>query len=171
VDAPEDVLVESAARVGSDEPFFLVGGTGRGRGRGELVEPLPPLASRAVVLFLSPLNVAHKTARMFEALARQGQFDTGSVTARVSARLTATPIGPDDVYNAFERVAFDVFPGLASLHEQLETRIARPIHLAGAGPTLFWLGDPGARDAVVSVAAGLPCSVIATATAASLWKR
>ncbi len=37
---PDDVLLEQAARLGSDVPFSLVGGTARGVGRGELVTPV-----------------------------------------------------------------------------------------------------------------------------------
>ena len=37
---PDAVLLEQAARLGSDVPFSLVGGTARGRGRGELVESI-----------------------------------------------------------------------------------------------------------------------------------
>ena len=37
---PDGVLLELAAELGSDVPFSLVGGTARGRGRGEVVQPL-----------------------------------------------------------------------------------------------------------------------------------
>ena len=40
LDQPDEVLLAQAARLGSDVPFSLVGGTARGRGRGELVEPI-----------------------------------------------------------------------------------------------------------------------------------
>ena len=86
------------------------------------------------------------------------------------ARRPATPVTGWDVYNAFERVAFDVFPGLGKLFEALEERIGQPIHLAGAGPTLFWIGGEDGAERAVDAGAGLPCTTIRTRTAPSLWR-
>ena len=41
LDVSDDQLHEIASRLGSDVPFFLRGGCALGRGRGELLEPLP----------------------------------------------------------------------------------------------------------------------------------
>ncbi|MFJ9522573.1 4-(cytidine 5'-diphospho)-2-C-methyl-D-erythritol kinase [Kitasatospora sp. NPDC101801] len=41
LDTPAGVLHELAAELGSDVPFALLGGVALGRGRGELLEPLP----------------------------------------------------------------------------------------------------------------------------------
>ncbi|WP_336276030.1 GHMP family kinase ATP-binding protein [Nocardioides sp. B-3] len=45
-DLPDAALLEIAAELGSDVPFSLVGGTARGRGRGEVVQPLDDRGSR-----------------------------------------------------------------------------------------------------------------------------
>ena len=167
--ATDEALQRAAAEVGSDESFFLTGGTARARGRGEVVTALPPLPSHAVVLFIPPETIESKTPRLFAALAGQ-PFDSGSVAAAFVKDPPSRFAGAD-VYNAFERVAFDVFPGLASLHERIEARSGEPIHLAGAGPTLFWIGPRARAAAVAASAAGLDCTTIPTATAGSLWRR
>ncbi len=168
-EASEAAIVDSANAVGSDEAFFLAGGTARIQGRGDFVTPLTPLDRREVVLFVSGIALERKTTRMFAAL-DEHSFDTGSI-AEAFARRPPRRFGSTDVYNAFERVAFAVFDGLADLHAELEARTGEPIRLAGAGPTLFWIGDESGAAAVASAASGRPCTAIRTATARSLWSR
>jgi 4-diphosphocytidyl-2-C-methyl-D-erythritol kinase len=167
--ATDAALFEAAAATGSDVPFFLVGGTARAQGRGEQVTPLPALPAHGVVLFVSPAGIERKTARMFEALGGT-EFDDG----RVAANFASAPPGRftgADVFNSFERVAFDVFPRLGKLWEAIERRTGEPARLAGAGPTLFWIGPPERAAGVAARAQGLACTVIQTATAGSLWRR
>lgn len=160
--ATDAMLLDVANGIGSDEAFFLTGGTARARGRGEDVTPLAPLGRHGVVLFVPPATLERKTARMFAALDRH-PFDTGAVS-EAFARRDGGKVTSADVFNAFERVAFDLFDDLAALWEQLEGRIGEPVRLAGAGPTLFWIGSE-ARAAIVAAAAqGLACTVIETAT-------
>lgn len=169
-DATEAALASAAAAIGSDEPFFLAGGTALVEGRGERVSPLPDLPEHGVVLFIPPDTLSNKTATLFRALDRDGRVDEPTVTTAMTKRLPARVTGAD-LYNSFERVAFDCFPGLAALWEQLEARTGEAIRLAGAGPTLFWIGPPDQTERVRESAAGLDCAVIATATAGSPWRR
>ena len=169
-DATGEALATAAAAVGSDEPFFLAGGTALAEGRGERVTPLPDLPPHGVVLFIPPDTLPNKTAALFRALDRDGRADAPAVSAALAARLPAHVTGAD-LYNSFERVAFDCFPGLAALWERLEARTGEPVRLAGAGPTLFWIGPPEDAARVGEAAAGLDCAVIATATAGSSWRR
>ena len=53
-----------------------------------------------------------------------------------SIGLSGIPFTGADVYNDFERVAFDVFDGLHDLWAELERRSGEPIRLAGAGPAI-----------------------------------
>ena len=166
----EAALARAAAATGSDEPFFLAGGTALVEGRGERVTPLPDLPPHGVVLFVPRETLAGKTAALFAALDRDGRRDgfarDAALARRPPARLT-----PDALFNGFERVAFDRFPGLAALRERVEARIGERVRLAGAGPTLFWIGPPERAERVRASAAGLDCAVIATATAGSSWRR
>lgn len=152
-----------ALAVGSDETFFLAGGTARARGRGERLTQLSPLPRRGVVLFVPHGSIERKTARMFAALDAM-PFDSGGVTSAFvrerPARFSST-----DVYNAFERVAFDLFEGLSRLWEDLEGRLGEPVRLCGAGPTLFWIGEPSLAAAIAAEASGADCTIIPTATA------
>jgi len=159
-------LLDVAHNVGSDEAFFLHGGTARARGRGERVQKLPGLGPHGVVLFVPPTTIERKTARMFAALDLH-PLDHGGL-AEAFAHRERGPFASSDVHNAFERVAFDVFDGLHGLWVDLETRIGDAVRLCGAGPTLFWIGAPGAATRVASAAGGARCTVIATATSSTL---
>lgn len=162
----EAMLFDVAAAIGSDEPALLLGGTVLATGRGEIVVGRPALRRHGVVLFVPRGSLERKTARMFAALG-ETPFDAGGM-ARAFAE---QDVSSADIYNAFERVAFGLFPALAGLCEALEGRLDRPVRLAGAGPTLFWIGRESESEAVAEAVDGLDCDVIVTATAESLWRR
>ncbi len=167
----EEMLIEVANRIGSDEAFFLIGGTVRARGRGERVSRLPDLNRHDVVLFVPEGTIADKTARMFAAfdamteLAELAGEDAGDASA-----LHLDAITPGAVVNSFTEVAFSVFPGLGALRDAIQERIGESVCLAGAGPTLFWIGRDGRGASIAAKAKGVPCLVIQTATAASQWQ-
>lgn len=162
-EASDADLLAVANAVGSDEAFFLAGGTARATGRGETVTPLPPLPPHDVVLFVPAETIERKTARMFAALDRL-PFDAAVVTRRFVEQPPRC-LRSADVFNAFERVAFELFPWLAELWEDLEGRAGEPVRLAGAGPCLFWIGPRGGGEAVARAATGARCEVLLTRTA------
>ncbi|MGE0598051.1 MAG: 4-(cytidine 5'-diphospho)-2-C-methyl-D-erythritol kinase [Dehalococcoidia bacterium] len=151
-----------AKAIGSDEAFFLVGGTARARGRGESVTSLPPIPTHGVVVFVPGRSIEKKTPRMFAALDRH-RFDSGSVSAAFAARPPRQITG-QDTYNAFERVAFELFPWLASLWSDLERRTGAVIRLAGAGPCMFWIGPTDATTRIARAALGAECQIIESQT-------
>ncbi len=166
-EVPLEALFEVANAVGSDEAALLIGGTVRAKGRGERVQPLDSLPDHDVVLFIPPETIEKKTARMFQALAGL-PFDDGAITSALASRSTIACV---DVYNTFERVAFDLFPALSEHWQELEDATGEAIRLAGAGPTLFWIGPSGQGEAIAKRATESICTVIATSTARSLWRQ
>ncbi|MBK9344693.1 MAG: hypothetical protein IPN07_17045, partial [Dehalococcoidia bacterium] len=113
-------------------------------------------------LFIPLLTIGQKTPRMFAALDRY-PFDSGSV-AEQFARERPQRVSNEVTFNAFERVAFELFPWLAALWRDLEERIGEAVRLAGAGPCLFWIGKSGRGETVAAKAAGADCEVISTRT-------
>jgi 4-diphosphocytidyl-2-C-methyl-D-erythritol kinase len=63
---PRSRLVEIAAKLGSDVPFFLAGQSAICRGRGEVVEPLPAPPRLDVVIVKPPTGL--NTAAVYQAL-------------------------------------------------------------------------------------------------------
>ena len=59
---PDDRMFAMAGELGSDVPYFLVGGTALGLGRGEEVYPLEDLPRLWVVLVFPPFGVSTRDA-------------------------------------------------------------------------------------------------------------
>ena len=160
-----------ALRVGSDLPFFLAAAAAVVTGRGEGVEPLPPLrgTSPGVVLVTpavpapTPAVVASRlddpagapadpgsSARTSEHLAGEwrGGLRADALVARAGVLATA-----NDLANAADVVV----PGLRQLRRGLVRRLARPVGLSGSGPTLWVLyaSLAEAQTAAEAVRAGL----------------
>lgn len=163
----DEDIIAAANEVGSDEAALALGGTVLARGRGDIVTPLPPLPPHGVVLFLSESDGHGKTTRMFARLAGSSH-DDGSRTEALVQRLPAR-LSSRDVYNRFDEAARTAFPGLDGLWHDIERRIGEPVHLAGAGPALFWIGHPSQAAAIAAKAAGCAATVVATAIAPSPW--
>ena len=129
--------LEAAAReLGSDVPYFLTGGTARGRGRGDRVDALPFVGEGAVLLGCPPFGIP-----------------TSEVFGRVSARLTrfgngvSVPIlsahkWPEDndfgfLANDLEAVVFEGWPELKVFRDALLEAGARAALLSGSGSTVY----------------------------------
>jgi 4-diphosphocytidyl-2-C-methyl-D-erythritol kinase len=141
-------LHKIANELGSDVPFFLKGGTALAEGKGEKLTPLPPAKKFWVVLLFPDIAVEPgKTAKMYAAL-KPSSFSDGVRTKQlVEALKRGKPIEPGLLYNAFEDIVLDVYPDL-SYYIRGCIRQGIPIHLAGAGPTLFAIfpDAAGAKD-------------------------
>ena len=129
-------LAPLAARLGADVPFFLLGGTARGRGRGDLLEPLTFAGARPVVLGCPPFGIA--TSEVYREL---GARLTGAGIG-VSLPLPSAhkwPAGKDfgSLVNDLERVVFPKWPELERFRDALGEGGARIALLSGSGSTVF----------------------------------
>lgn len=133
-------LLEIAAGVGSDVPFFVQGRPlALGTGRGERLTQLSPLPPRPVVLILPPFSIATREA--YSWLDRDRAGESAPVP---SQELKATPHVPLDweevsrrAVNDFEGPVFVRHPILRNLRDALAEQGARPAMLAGSGSTVF----------------------------------
>jgi len=131
-------LVRLASKLGSDVPFFIYKGTALVEGKGGKVTPLPSLPSTCFVLLVPPLpKISDKTRQMYNNLDptyyTEGQF----VQAALSSLKQGKAIGSYLIFNVFEKVAFNFFPGLDKYRKTLEEAGALEVYLAGSGPCLF----------------------------------
>ncbi len=137
-------LQRLAARLGSDVPFFLVGGTALCTGRGEIVTPIAPPAPHDVTLLMPPFGTS--TAAVYGAFAPSGG---------------ARPPAPS-LDSLAEMICGAGVEALAALHRNDLTSAARHVeprlgalldatglHLSGSGSTLFGYGD---HDAALQAA-------------------
>ncbi|MHB0869347.1 MAG: 4-(cytidine 5'-diphospho)-2-C-methyl-D-erythritol kinase [Chloroflexota bacterium] len=139
LEPPAERLRELAARLGSDVPFFLSGGTALAGGRGERIDPLPDAAPRSLVLLVPSHSLAAKTAELYRRLTPDSWSD-GERTARLARAIAdGNPLEDGLLGNSFEGVADGVFPGLADLRRAMLEAGAPAVHLSGSGPALFAL--------------------------------
>jgi 4-diphosphocytidyl-2-C-methyl-D-erythritol kinase len=131
-------LVHLASKLGSDIPFFIHKGTALVEGKGEKVTPLPSLPATCFVLLVPPLpKIPDKTNQMYNNL-RVPDFTAGQfVQAALSSLRQGKAIDYSLMFNVFEKVAFDFFPGLDKYRKTLKETGAPGVYLAGSGPCLF----------------------------------
>ncbi len=146
-------LAQIAAKLGSDVPFFLRGGTALAEGRGEEVSPLPSLPPLGVLLICPRETLPNKTATLFSRLTT-GHYSDGGITRQMVATLMSGQFVVDMVHNVFEEVAFNVFRGLSPIYRRLEGLTTSLPRLSGAGPALFCL--PAGPEDFSRVSQALP---------------
>src|SRR4030042_1693255 len=131
-------LVELAARLGSDVPFFIHGGTALIEGRGEKVTPLPASVMGWFVLLMPPLpKIPRKTQQLYSRLDAR-YFTEGQFAGKASKIWSQDrQLSPSLLFNVFDEVAFGAFLGLEDYWRRFEEAGGADIHLVGSGPALF----------------------------------
>jgi 4-diphosphocytidyl-2-C-methyl-D-erythritol kinase len=134
----QERLLELAAQLGSDVPFFLNGGTALAEGRGEVLTPLPSLSHHRVVLVIPDVpRLPGKTAKLYASL-NNSHFTDGRITKQLVQELKEGK-KPSTLFNTFENVAFAAGSELKVYRDHLRKMGAPHVHLAGSGPALFTL--------------------------------
>jgi 4-diphosphocytidyl-2-C-methyl-D-erythritol kinase len=130
-------LLEIAAGLGADVPFFLFGGRALGTGRGDEIYPLPDMPSREV-LVVSPSGIAVSTPDAYRWLKR------GLTKPQTPTKLwgfCALCWSPQEssLANDFEGPVFRRFARLARIRRALLQQGATEAALAGSGSAVFGL--------------------------------
>jgi len=124
--------------LGADVPFFLVGGTAIGRGRGDEIEALPDAPRpRGPLVLLTP-DDGLSTAAVFAELApaeSRGAAEFAWPPPKSDAGDFADWIGD----NALEAPAFRLRPQLAALYTAAVRSGARRVRMSGSGSSIFAL--------------------------------
>lgn len=143
-------LRAAAEQLGSDVPYFLSSATVLVQGRGELLQPLPPLPVRSLVLVRPPVAVA--TKEVFAAV-QPAEWTDGSATLAMATALAAgRGIADTSLGNTLLPAAERCCPALAHLRAGLQDAGWTP-HLSGSGPTLFLLPNSPAEANRIHAAA------------------
>jgi 4-diphosphocytidyl-2-C-methyl-D-erythritol kinase len=131
-------LLDIAARLGSDIPFFIHRGLALVKGRGEKVVPLPAMPPAWFVLLSPPLpELPSKTAQLYSKLDTRHMTEGIHINGAMESWSTGNQIPHTLYYNTFDSIAYDVFPELNKYRTLFEQAGATNIHIAGSGPTLF----------------------------------
>ena len=142
LDLMEERLLRLAARLGSDVPFFLRGGTALGSGRGEKLTPLPtPKGLWAVVLAPSDVAGEGKTARLYGLLTPDHYSVGGARSEELARRVRSGEPLAGALFNVFDGVGDSAYQRLAPARDAFRAAGAGEAHLAGTGPSLFALAS------------------------------
>ncbi len=130
IPATEADLRGLAATLGSDVPFFLLGGRARGRGRGDAVLPLPDGPEEWVLLVFPPFSLS--TAEVY------GRLRARSLTGSPSAtKVSGSETGGGPERNDLEQAAESLRGELRRIRSALAGAGARSARLSGSGSTVF----------------------------------
>jgi 4-diphosphocytidyl-2-C-methyl-D-erythritol kinase len=132
--APERLL-EIAAGLGADVPFFLFGGRALGTSRGDEIYPLPD-GQRRTLLVVSPRDIAVSTRDAYRWLDRRLTKNSGESRLWSFCALCWSP-QEDHLSNDFEAVVFRRHPRLARIRRALLQAGAAEAALAGSGSAVF----------------------------------
>ena len=129
-------LMKVAASIGSDVPYFLVGGTALAAARGEEVVPLSHTATMWFVLAMShePL-LTGEVYRMWDKHGSVGRVPAEPMIAALAAGYLSDVASL--VHNDLEAPAFRLRPELEKKRTLLTEAGALASCVAGSGPTLF----------------------------------
>ena len=134
---PRHELLQLAARLGSDVPFFLTGAPlAVAWNRGERMLRLPPLPSAPALLLTPPVSVATAEAYRWVDAARQSAGRRGAVALDLDALS-----GWGDIArmagNDFESAVFGRHPDIRAAFEALVATRPLLCRMSGSGSTLF----------------------------------
>ena len=144
-------LADIGAALGSDVPYFLLGGTALGLSRGEELYPLDDLQAYSVVLALPAFGVATADAyRWFD----EGCPPASRVRRRAKASIEAWPGRRLALGNDLEVAVARRHPEISAARRTLKSAGAEAALMTGSGSAVFGLfaGEAPARRAARAVA-------------------
>ena len=157
-------LLHWAGQLGSDVPFFLLGGTALGIGRGSEVYPVEELPKKHVLLAIPSRGIS--TAEAYGRLSLQlTNTDPESMIPRFCSGFWASLERQKLQENDFEPAFFEHFPELRKVKADWLAAGAVMAGLTGSGSALFGLFEQKRQlPRAVSRAAGLDLRFIHTHT-------
>lgn len=136
LDVSAAVLQAIAASVGSDVPFFLLGGTALGIGRGEEIYPLPEIRPAQLVVIHPGIHVSTAAAYNSLNLPLTSQLSANKIQS-FCGRLANDEACSAGIFNDFENSILPAYPAVQEVKEFLIRRGATAAMLSGSGSSVF----------------------------------
>ena len=130
-------LIQYAAQLGSDCPFFILNEACHATGRGEVMQPMPINLSNFTMALIHP-NIPISTGWAFQQI-------TPAIKEKTIASIIQQPIATwkNELINDFEKPVFEAHPSLALIKHNLYEQGAIYASLSGSGSSLFGLFPKG----------------------------
>ena len=139
IDIDESEMIRIAARLGSDVPFFLIGGTALGVGRGEEVYPIEE--SHCENLLLVNPGFAVSTRDAYEKLSRLTSSEAASIIPFTLLAAKGIRELPLVARNDLEEPVLAAYPEIAEVKQRLLSLGAKHALMSGSGATVFGVFD------------------------------
>jgi 4-diphosphocytidyl-2-C-methyl-D-erythritol kinase len=142
-------LFDMAQQLGSDVPFFLLGGRAAAIGRGTELFPLPDSPARYGVLIDPGIHVSTAEAYRLLGAGLTSGLTSGSQQNKIGS-FQSQMWGqgcPGTCANDFEAVVFKQHPRLGAIKRKLIRSGASPAMMTGSGSALFGLFEERAQAA------------------------
>jgi 4-diphosphocytidyl-2-C-methyl-D-erythritol kinase len=136
-----------AAKIGSDVPFFLSGGTMLGEGIGESLTVLPEITPRPIALFIPSLQVS--TALIFS------RFSLTKTALPSKIQLFLQRGDFSALENELENVTFDLFPEIREIKQKMLQGGCDFVQMTGSGSAVFGLGPQEKLVALANLSPGV----------------
>ena len=164
-------LQKLGARLGSDVPFCISGGTAIATGRGDAISPLPSLDGIYVVLGKYQ-SLAVSTPWAYTTYRHEYEHDYPQALASLATRshqihsgdLVRAIVARDPVkigkllYNDLEKVVLPAYPQVSQLRAEFQRHSNLGTMMSGSGPTVFSLATSRAQAETIyhQVRAAIP---------------
>ena len=130
-------LIELALKIGSDVPFFIIGGTCHAKGRGEFLNKIENNLKLNVKI-IKPENISISTKWAYE----QIDLNHNNRQEKINSLIKAVKLGDhelfcENIFNDFEDVVFTKFQELIKLKTDLLSEGYKAVSLCGSGSALF----------------------------------
>lgn len=164
----DGAIMEIAAEIGSDVPFFLRGGSAIVSGLGERIdmhEGLPTV--HAVIVMPEQPCATVEVYRAFDALERDPTLDAQRVRSMASdgggGGRARQPVA-EQMFNDLTDAALSIAPALEQVLQGVAAVAAQPVHISGSGSSVFTLCDDDMHAAALAEAIedrlGLPAVAV-----------
>ncbi|NIA30731.1 MAG: 4-(cytidine 5'-diphospho)-2-C-methyl-D-erythritol kinase [Actinobacteria bacterium] len=131
-------LIELGARIGSDVPFFLLGGTAVGSGRGEKLKPVEIFQNYWGVLLVPGFSISTKWAYETNSFSLTKSLKKSNFNSFLEISFD-TEKWPGFLVNDLEKIVFNAYPELKKGIEKFYKSGAFYSQMSGSGSSLFGL--------------------------------
>ena len=132
----DDELRRLAAKIGSDTPFFVRGGTAIARGRGEIIEEGPPSIPMFFLIYSPPFGIS--TTWAYRNLPPLTERENVDIILRGIEEGDIEKIGRG-LHNSFETLVYSRYPELKRVKEYMLEKDACGALLSGSGSGVYGL--------------------------------
>ena len=140
LDLSEERLCELGARLGSDIPFCLLGGTMLSTGRGEVLKRLPDLPATWVVLAKPRISVSTAWAyQNYDAQGAKEHPDNERIQQEIARGDRKAVAGL--LCNVLESVTIKKYDVISQYKQMMLQQGAMASMMSGSGPTVFGLAE------------------------------